>query len=274
MLFLPPDLLAMAVSGLITGALAFRLSRQPARTTTLPLTLALAFATLWAFDVVVEFSLSSWSWKYFLAMAKPFAVMGLVSSLLILAVEHTGSFSQLRQRHFRILSVVPLVTLLLTFLPESLKLYRFAFHLRSHGPLHALSWTGGPWESLVHYYNYSLVAVAFFLFARAAVQAHRGYRRAMLVTASSWMVPFVADLTSRLHVTSQEANLTGWGMLFGAIVSAWGIGQSAFLVSAPSPAISSSNKWRTFFLSSTTTVASLTATPAPKPPSSFQIKRG
>ena len=223
MLFLPPDLLAMSAAGLITGTLAFRLSRQPARAATLPLTLALAFATLWAFDVVVEFSLSNWGWKYVLAMAKPFAVMGLVSSLLILAVEHTGSFSQLRQRHFRILSLVPLGTLVLTFSPESLKLYRFAFRLRPHGSLQALTWTGGPWESLVHYYNYGLAAAAFFLFSRAALHAHRGYRRAMLVTSASWTVPFVSDLTSRLNLTSQEANLTGWGLLFGAVVTAWGI---------------------------------------------------
>lgn len=223
-LFLTPDLVAMTISGLITGALAIQLAREPDRRSTLPAIFALAFATLWAITVVLEFLLSSLSLKLALVTLKPFCVIGLVTALLVLAIEHTGTFPlSARRWYLTALLLVPATTVLVNLLPEDYHLYRYDFRFRAHGPLEVLTWTGGPWDKILHSYGYVITGLAFLILGKAATGAKRGYKRAMLITASSWLVPFVGDILTKLRVVDQEVNLTGYGMGFAAIVSAWAL---------------------------------------------------
>jgi signal transduction histidine kinase/CheY-like chemotaxis protein len=233
MIHFAPDMTAMALAGLITGGLAIHLWRYRSQPSILPMACGMAFACLWALDVVAEFHLDDLDWKYFLVMAKPFATLGLVSSMAVLAVVHTGSLSFLRRRHLALLFVIPLVTLIFTATAGQHELYRFNFRLRPHGALQALTWDGGPWQALTHLYSDALALFAFTLFWKSAWNAQRRYRRGMLFTAVSWLVPFAADFPSKLGLLGQEVNLSAYGLCFAAAVSCWTLTMYRLLSAGP-----------------------------------------
>ena len=213
----------MALAGLILGGLAIYVAGERVGRSTLPVIGALAFGSWWALGVVVEFALAGPSLAYLLVMLKPFAMMGLVSCLVILAIEHTGSLSFVKRKHYFALLIIPAITMLLSIAGESTHLYRFHFRSRPHGLLHPLTWDGGPWQSLVNAYEIGLATLASVLVLRAALHAQKGYRRTVLVTGASWLLPMVGDVSSALGLTSKEANVSAWAMLAASLWTAWAL---------------------------------------------------
>lgn len=91
-------------------------------------------------------------------------------------------FPQLSRRHLlpnarrwyiMMLLVAPAITAVITFLPESCHLSRYDFHLRTHGQPEVLTWTGGPWNKILHFYGYVITTLAFVILEKAASGAKR-----------------------------------------------------------------------------------------------------
>ncbi|MBL0159668.1 MAG: response regulator [Bryobacterales bacterium] len=220
---LAPDMIAMTVAALVTGAAAIRVWRVRFDASVRPFAYGMAFASLWAASVVIEIHSTDFGVKQALAMAKPFAILGLISAMVIHAVLHTSGLAFLRRRQAAALLLVPCATLLLTFAPEKLQLYRYNFRLRPHGTLQAITWDGGPWQKVLTWYFYGLALIAFALICRAAWRAQKGYKRLILVAAASWVLPFIADIPGRLGLVKLELNLNAYGLCAAALVTGWAI---------------------------------------------------
>jgi len=220
---LAPDMIAMTVAALVTGAVAVRIWLVRFDASVRPFAYGMAFASLWAASVVLEIQSTDFALKQSLAMAKPFAIVGLISSMVIHAVVHTGRLAFLRRRHAAALLVVPAITLLLSYAPQELQLYRYNFRLRPHGAMQAITWDGGPWQLVLTWYLYGLALIAFALICHAAWHAQKGYKRVTLVAAASWVLPFLADFPGRFGLVSQELNLNAYGLCAAALVTGWAI---------------------------------------------------
>jgi signal transduction histidine kinase len=222
MIYISFDSLAMLVTILVSFFMVIYAWRFRQERALLPFLWAIGSAGVWALNVLLEMSIPNVGWKYFLAMSKPFAVLGMVSAFTIIAIDQAIGREAVGLKHVHALLVVPLITLFLSFCPEWGHFYRYDFKLRPHGATYLTTWTGGPWQQVFHLYVYLLAFISLALIFYSALRTQQRYRRVMLFVAASWSVSFIADLCSKFGLLPQESNPIAYGLCFATLVSAWG----------------------------------------------------
>src|SRR5205807_1612471 len=149
-------------------------------------------------------------------------IVFLAPATLVMALEYTGHSQQLTKQKLVWLSLIPVVTLLLSWTDSFHGLMRHSVSLKAVGPLNVLSSTPGPWYWLHAAYAYALLVVALVILVAALQHSAPPLRGQLFVLIAGLLIMCAGNIARLLgliplpfHISSILAVPSGLTLMFG-----------------------------------------------------------
>ncbi len=153
---------------------------------------------------------------------------------LALVLDYTGRRSWLAPGRLLPLSIVPLLTVVLTWTNHHHHLMRTESWLITNGPVVKLAWNSGPWFLVHAGYSYALLLSALGLLVQAVLTSPRAHRRGPLVMLAGLLLPIGSNLAELIHpLTFLPADLTPLTFSAAGSIFAWGLFRSELFALVP-----------------------------------------
>lgn len=192
-----PSIIPLIAAAIISVAAAFRLLR--ART---PQNITAGLALLAMAEVMLGYALemagADMATTFFWNRAQSVGWNLLYPAWLLFTFYFTGRERWVTRRTLILLSIMPLVTLVLTFTNEMHHLVMSAAALDAAAPIPVLEQTLGPWGGISVLYANLMLLFSFFLLVQALLRAPAGYRWPIVTLLAGPIVPGIGlllDLT-------------------------------------------------------------------------------
>ncbi len=178
---------------------------------------------IWATGNGLELNSVDLSAKIFWANIEYTGAVTLPFAWTIFALQYTGQMSRVKARHFVILAIIPLTTLIIAWTNGSHGLLRRNIQLFDNGSFSVVSKTYGPWFWVHLVYSYALLAFGVFIILNLLLRAHRLYRRQAFALLFAAIAPWLGNAlyvlkilpNPRLDLTPPLFTLTGLAMAWG-----------------------------------------------------------
>ncbi|MHB0877161.1 MAG: histidine kinase N-terminal 7TM domain-containing protein [Anaerolineae bacterium] len=160
------------------------------------LTLALAGAAYWCLGNAAELAVATLAMKRVAANAE-YLASWLPAMWLVFCLQYTGRMRRLAPRWAVLVSVVPIITNALLWIPGH-QLLRYDLRLEPMNPYLTVSY--GPWFYFMALYNYVLMIAASGVLAVSLADAHRLFRAQGMLLMLASALPLAASVAYVLRV--------------------------------------------------------------------------
>ncbi|MHB0877160.1 MAG: histidine kinase N-terminal 7TM domain-containing protein [Anaerolineae bacterium] len=155
----------------------------------LALTLMLAGAAYWCLGNAVEVAGTTLVVKRTAANLEYLAIMSMPALWFVFCLQYVGRIRRLGPRWIVLLSVVPIITIALLWIPGH-QLMRYDLHLEPGNPTISVSY--GPWFYLMTAYSGALLMAGSGILAMSVLHAHRLFRAQGLLLVLASTLPLAA----------------------------------------------------------------------------------
>ncbi len=141
---------------------------------------------------------------------------------LAVAVHLAGGEHWLRPMVWKLLLVVPLVTVGFALTAQYHEWFRYHFTLETLGPLSVLHYQNGPWFRFYIIYTYAVGVLGVFIILSAGSSALPNARRNIMGILVAYVLPSAVDLLFQFGKTPLRGlNLTMFAFVPSALITAW-----------------------------------------------------
>jgi len=228
-----PNMIPLAISALISGALALYTWRNRRMAGVMPFSIMMFILFEWGTSYILELAGTDLQTKVFWETMKFVGVVATPVAWLTFAFEYTGRKAWINARRLAMLSIVPLTTLLIILTNSSHRLFRSNRELAFEGGFLLLKTTNGPWFWVHAAYTYILVMVGLVLIVRALLRWPAQYRGQMIWILLSTLTPLIANAITIFQILPIQIDLTPYAFTVTGVGMAYALFRHRLLDIAP-----------------------------------------
>jgi PAS domain S-box-containing protein len=219
-----PYAIALLISALIAGVVAWFTWRCRPRTGAVAITMLLLGACIWSLGYAIGIGIADLAARIFWAKVQHIGIALLGPSVLIFALEYAGAETFLRWRNRLLIAVVPCLGLVLAWTNEAHHLIWTDLQVDFFGAIPILELRYGVYFWIYTVYIYLLLAISTYLLVRLLARRSRLQRAQSSIILLGMMVPWVGNL---LYLTRwspfPRLDLTPFTYSVSGVVIAWGL---------------------------------------------------
>ncbi len=156
-------------------------------------------------------------------------------AVLITAAEHTQQTRWLNSRVFYLINVIPLINLLVVWVPGLHQYYRSGYWLNSDGGILSLMYSTGPWEGMIAAFIYGMLMVAIGLYISSLATSKGVYFWQTLFLTIAILIPTSASIWQNLfqNYIIPNYDIIPSMMLFTGLLSLYSLWRHQWLQISP-----------------------------------------
>jgi PAS domain S-box-containing protein len=221
---LNPYSVALIVTTIISGIVGMYVWQRRPKLGSIPVALFMVSAMIWSLAYALEIAFIEQSTKIFWAKMQYFSIVSAPMLLLIIVLEYTRREEWLTRRNIIILSIIPTITLMLTWTNEIHGLIWKDWILTEIDSLVLLSLDHG-WFFWVHLgYSYLVLLSGAILLLRMLLGTSRFYRPQASVILAGALLPWLGNLIYILGLNPfLGLDLTPFAFSMTGLITSWGL---------------------------------------------------
>ena len=180
--------------------------------------------TTWALGYALEIAGADLATKLFWGKFQYFGIAAIPVAWLFFAITYTNQSFQLTRRAVVLFTIIPLITLLLTFTTELHGLIWTNYSIFREGSFSSLQLTHGVWFWVYWVYSQLLLLAGTVIMVRSLVRARGAFRGQRMLLFLAVLAPWIGNA---LYVTGNSPipylDLTPFGFTVSVAALAWAI---------------------------------------------------
>ncbi|HYF62543.1 MAG TPA: histidine kinase N-terminal 7TM domain-containing protein, partial [Herpetosiphonaceae bacterium] len=229
-----PYALALIVSALLSGMVAFYAWNSRPRTGSVAVTAMMLGAAEWSLGYAIAIGIDELTARVFWAKVQHIGIAMVAPSLLIFVLQHTDREAWLTRRNLALLMVMPALDVALSWSNELHGLIWREIKLVRVGSLALLDLKYGLFFWTHAFYGYLLLATSAVLLVRAVLFSSGLRRRQCAVLLAGAMMPWLANLLYLTKLSPLDyLDLTPFGYSLTGLIVMWGLYRYRLLNAVP-----------------------------------------
>lgn len=228
-----PNMLPLAITALISGALALYTWRNRRTAGATPLSILMFILFQWTTSYIFQLAGLDLYTKIFWAKVMFLGVVTTPLAWLVFALEYTGRKTWVNKQRFALLSILPIITIIIIYTNSVHHLFWGSQSLSTQGGFLLLVTTNGQWFWFHAAYTYLLIMVGLFLIVRALLRWSAQYRGQMLLLLLSTLTPLIANVITVFQIIPIKIDLTPFAFTVTGIGMAYALFRHRLLDIAP-----------------------------------------
>jgi PAS domain S-box-containing protein len=229
-----PYALALIVSALVSGMVAFYAWSSRPRTGATATALMMLAAAEWSLGYAIAIGIHELAPRIFWAKVQHLGIPMVAPGMLIFAVQYTDREAWLTRRNLLLLMILPFLDIVLCWTNEAHGLIWQEMVLVKSGSLSLLKLKYGLFFWILAFYSYLLLVVSSLLLGHAVLFSSGLRRRQSAVLLAGALMPWIANLLYLTRVGPLTyLDLTPFGYSLTGLTLSWGLYRYRLLSAVP-----------------------------------------